>query len=68
MIQTVQITREFRYQDLVLPDPSETLSAEAVKDFYASQYPALTNAQINDLGIENDKHVYSFAGKVGTKG
>lgn len=68
MIQQVAITRQFKFGAIVLPDPSEAMSPTAVKDFYSSQYPALTNAQLKTGGIENDQQVIEFVGKVGVKG
>ena len=68
MLETIQITREFRYGDRLLPDPAPTFTKEAVKDFYTAQYSELTNAQIQDLGIQDDKHIYEFKTKVGVKG
>ncbi|MGB3588911.1 MAG: PRTRC system protein C [Tunicatimonas sp.] len=68
MIEAIQITREFRYQGITLTDLGENFTPEYIKDFYAGTYPALTNAEIQDNGISDDKHIYTFSTKVATKG
>lgn len=68
MIEAIQITREFRYQGILLSDLGENFTPEYIKDFYAGTYPALTNAEIQDKGISDDKHVYELCTKVATKG
>ncbi|WKN46452.1 PRTRC system protein C [Tunicatimonas pelagia] len=67
-METIQITREFKFNGIVLPDISEVMSPEQVMDFYSSQYPELTNAQVQRLGIQDDKQKFEFKTKVGIKG
>ena len=67
-LNIVEITREFVYNGIILPDPSPDFSVSMVQDFYSAQYPALTNAVPEDKGIQNDKRVISFNNKVGVKG
>lgn len=54
--------------DLELSDPSESLSPEAVLNFYAQTYPVLTTAKIEGPEIVNDKVRFKFVSTVGTKG
>ena len=68
MIHAIQIKRKFKFNDIVLPDLGENFTPNYIKDFYASMYPSLTNAQTEDKGIKGDVHVYEFKTKVGVKG
>lgn len=68
MLQTRPVTRSFKFQKRVLPDPNPKLSPAQVKDLYATQYPELASAAIEGPELKADKHVYSFARQVGTKG
>jgi len=54
--------------DIELSDPSESLSPEAVLNFYAQTYPVLTTAKIEAPVIMNDKLCFKFVSTVGTKG
>lgn len=68
MIEAIKITREFRFNGIILPDVDESFTPSYIQDFYAGMYPSLTNAQIEDKGIQDDKHVFEFFTKVATKG
>jgi PRTRC genetic system protein C len=65
-IQT--LTREFRYNGVVLPDPGQALSLTQVRDFYANVYPEITSADIEGPQQTGGKQIYTFRRAVGTKG
>ena len=67
-IEVEKIVRIFKHGKVHLVDPGEEMSKEEVLDFYANQYPELTNASVTGPKIENDKQVYEFSTSVGTKG
>lgn len=62
------LTREFRYNGVVLPDPAATLSLPQVRDFYANVYPEITSADIEGPVQTGGKILYTFRRAVGTKG
>lgn len=62
------IIRQFKHGDVVLDDPNPNMTPEEVKKLYSAKYPELTNAGIETPVTKNDKLVYSFNNKVGTKG
>ncbi len=41
MLETRAVTRSFRFNKRVLPDPNPKLSPAQVKDLYAAQFPEL---------------------------
>lgn len=55
-------------QEILLSDPNENLSPEAVLNFYSPTYPILTNARIVGPEIKNDRLQYRFESTMGTKG
>lgn len=65
-IQT--LTREFRYNGVVLADPSPALTLHQVRDFFANVYPEITSADIEGPVQTGAKEVYTFRRAVGTKG
>lgn len=62
------LTREFRYNGVVLPDPGQMLSLTQVRDFYANVYPEITSADIEGPEQVGGKVIYTFRRAVGTKG
>ena len=45
------------------------LTPEQIKDHYSALYPELVNAQISNLGLDNNSvMLYEFKLKVGTNG
>jgi len=68
MLQTRSVTRSFKFNKRVLPDPNPKLSPLQVRDFYATQYPELASAAVEGPELKNGQQVYSFARQVGTKG
>jgi PRTRC genetic system protein C len=61
-------TRVFKFRNKELTDPNTELSPKQVADFYSEEYPELVNATITGPEIADDKAIYSFNSKVGTKG
>jgi PRTRC genetic system protein C len=62
------LTREFRYNGVALPDPGQMLSLPQVRDFYANVYPEITSADIEGPEQMGGKVIYTFRRAVGTKG
>lgn len=72
MLSTTQLPRVFIHtidrETIRLADPSDKLSPEAVRNFYANTYPVLTTAIIDGPEIINDEIQYTFSSHIGTKG
>jgi len=72
MLLTTTLERVFIYKDsgqeVRLKDPGDHFSAEAVLNFYAATYPALTTAKIIGPDIRNDEVQYRFESVMGVKG
>ena len=71
VIQTTE--REFLYNGITLPDPGADLDEKGVIEFYADQYPELTNAGFDppNITINKDgtpKATYTIGARTGTKG
>lgn len=62
------LTREFRYNGVALPDPGAQYTLEQVRDFYAAMYPEITSAAIEGPENIGAKTIYTFRRAVGTKG
>ncbi len=62
------LRRTFAYNAIELADPGAALTPAAVKDFYTSVYPDLTNAEIEGPKVVGNTHAYTFRRAVGTKG
>ena len=45
-IRETTITRRFKYNSVMLADPSPSMSLEQVKAFYATQFPQLLNSTV----------------------
>jgi len=71
-ITITEIKRVFKFDDngntLTLDCPNVNLTPNEVRDLYAGQYPALTNATIEPKGIIDDVEVFEFNSILGTKG
>ena len=63
-----EMSREFVYNGIKLPDPDPRLSAEQVRDTYTPAYAELTTAAIEGPEVQNDRLVYRFVRAVGAKG
>lgn len=68
MLESKPVTRTFRFNKRVLPDPNPRLTPAQVKDLYAAQFPELASAAIEGPELKGGQQIYSFARQVGTKG
>ena len=72
MLSATTLPRVFIHEEdgeeIRLTDPSEKLSPEAVRNFYAATYPILTTATIEGPEIRDDAIEYTFSSHIGTKG
>ncbi len=68
MLETRLVTRRFKFNNRVLPDPNPRLSPAQVKDLYAAQFPELASAAIEGPELKSGQQFYGFARQVGTKG
>lgn len=55
-------------QVIKLADPSDSLTPEAVLNFYSQNYPILVTAKIKGPEIKDDEVQYKFVTTIGTKG
>lgn len=67
-MQVQSLTREFRYNGVRLDDPNPAFSLPQVRDFYATVYPEIINADIEGPEVIGASNVYTFRRAVGTKG
>jgi PRTRC genetic system protein C len=67
-IEVSKLERVFIHKGTRLPDPDSSWSADQVLQFYSNQYPELTNANVGEFRIEDDKQIFDFKTTVGTKG
>lgn len=62
------LERTFLFKAMKLEDPGNHLSPADVRDYYSAHYPELTGAAIKGPKVEGNKEIWTFEGKVGTKG
>lgn len=67
-LQVKKLERVFKFKENKLPDPNPSFSPQEVLEFYTSDYPELTNANVGGPEIEDDKTYYEFKTTLGTKG
>ena len=67
-LQATTIIRKFKYNGITLSDPAAEQTPEQVKQFYANQYPELTNSVIDGPVTKGGVSTYTFNRAVGTKG
>ena len=60
--------REFRYDNLRLPDPSRKLSIDEVRMAFSATYPEIATASVTGPEAIENKLVYHFSKAIGTKG
>lgn len=68
MADVVKLKRVFKHGDITLDDPGEEMTKDDVLNFYANQYPELTNAHVTGPTVREDKLEFVFSTSVGTKG
>jgi PRTRC genetic system protein C len=62
------MTREFRYDNLRLPDIGQKLTVEEVRTAYSATYPEIATASVTGPEAIGNKLVYHFSKAIGTKG
>jgi PRTRC genetic system protein C len=67
-MKVVDITRKFKYNSVDLHDPNPSLSADDVRQFYATQYPELLNAVVEGPVTKAGVATYTFTRAAGAKG
>ena len=67
-MQTQELIREFKHGSVKLADPNPAFSLEQVREFYATAYPELLNADIEGPELRENRQIYTFRRAVGTKG
>ena len=65
-IETME--REFRYDNLRLPDPNKKLGIEEVRTAFSATYPEIATASVTGPEAVGNKLVYYFTKAIGTKG
>ena len=60
--------REFRYDNLRLPDPNKALSIDEVRTAFSATYPEIATASVTGPEAVGNKLVYHFTKAIGTKG
>ena len=60
--------REFRYDNLRLPDPNRNFSVEEVRMAFSAIYPEIATASVTGPEAVGNKLVYRFTKAIGTKG
>ncbi len=65
--------RQFKYGEIVLPDPGPDMDEKAVLAFYADEYPELTTASCSapviSVGKDNQSiATFNISQRTGTKG
>lgn len=69
MAVTVEkMTREFVFDDVVLPDPNPDFTIEQVREMYIPQYPEMTTATVVGPEARKGRMRYRFQRAVGAKG
>jgi len=68
MLNETNLSREFSFNGLKLPDPNPAMSPEEVRQFYSTQHPDITTASITGPEADGEKLRYSFTRAIGSKG
>jgi len=68
MLNETRLRREFSFNGVKLGDPSNSMSPEEVRQFYAAQYPDITTASITGPETDGEKLIYRFERAIGAKG
>lgn len=68
MATVSEAKRKFKYGQLVLEDPDQSMTPEQVKEFYSNAYAELTQSVIEGPEYKEDSIEYNFRKAVGTKG
>lgn len=68
-MQITELTRTYRYDGIDLPVPPHLAADPAgLRNYHATLYPAILNAEAVDAGVTNGALVTEYRRAVGTKG
>lgn len=67
-MKELKITRKFEYNGIGLTDPGSSLSPDAVREFYSTQFPELTNAVVEGPFTKDSVSTFKFVRAAGAKG
>jgi len=67
-LEVTQLTREFSYNGMTLPDVGPQFSPDQVRDVYSAQYPELTTAAVDGPEVKDGIARYTFVRAAGAKG
>jgi PRTRC genetic system protein C len=67
-VDVINIERKFKYNSVSLPDPNPDLSADQVREFYATQFPELNNAVVEGPVTKDKTATWTFTRAAGAKG
>ena len=69
IIMTIEpMVREFRYDEIRLPDPNPRLSVDEVRTAFSATYPEIATAAISGPEAVGDTMKYTFERAIGSKG
>lgn len=57
---TIELSREFRFGAISLPDPDPAMTPEQVLGHYSTVYPQLRHGKVTDDGIQGDAYVWKL--------
>lgn len=68
-IKVETLKREFKFGEIVLPDPNPVMSPFAVVEFYSYQYPEMASAVIKPIkSADNSIKSYEIKTKISENG
>lgn len=67
-MKTVNLTRVFAYNGIKLADPGVSMDPEAVRMFYATQFPELVTSVVEGPVTKGAVSTYTFTRAAGSKG
>ena len=68
-MQIDHLARVYRYDGIDLPQPPHLANdPQGLRAYHATLYPAITNAEMIDVGVSGTAHVTEYRRAVGTKG
>ncbi|WP_411340348.1 PRTRC system protein C [Sphingopyxis sp. J-6] len=68
-MKITELTRVYRYDGIDLPVPTHLAGdPQALRQYHATLYPAILNAEAVDAGVTGTTHVTEYRRAVGTKG
>lgn len=67
-LQATTIRRQFKYNGITLADPSSEKAPDAIRLFYAAQFPELLNSAVEGPVTKSGLSTYTFTRAAGSKG